>query len=95
MEIVYTVEFERWMAALRNPRAKAAIISRIRRMEGGNFGDHHSVGGGVSEVRINIGPGYRVYYTIRRRTVAVLLCGGDKSGQRRDIPLAQRLARQV
>ena len=94
MEVVYTEEFERWMAGLRD-RAKAAIISRIRRMERGNFGDRHSVGGGVSELRINVGPGYRVYYTIRRRILVVVLAGGDKSGQRRDIPLAQQLAQQV
>lgn len=91
MEVVYTAEFEQWMAGLRDPRAKAAIISRIRRMERGNFGDRHSVGGGVSELRINVGPGYRVYYTIRRRILVVVLAGGDKSGQRRDIRLAQQV----
>ena len=91
-EIVHTEEFEQWLAALRNPRA---IVSRIRRMEDGNFGDHYSVGGGVSELRINIGPGYRVYYTIRRRRAGLPPCGGDKSRQRHDIRLAQRIAGQV
>lgn len=70
-------------------------MSRIERMEDGNFGDHHSVGGGVSELHINIGPGYRAYYTVRGRTLGVLLCGGDKSTQRRDVQLEQRLAGQV
>lgn len=95
MEVVYTAEFERWMAGLRDLRAKAAIISRIERMADGNLGDRRSVGGGVSELRINVGPGYRIYYTIRRRILVVVLAGGDKSSQRRDIPLAQRLAQQV
>ena len=95
MEVVYTAEFERWMAGLRDPRAIAAIVSRIERMADGNFGDRRSVGGGVSELRINVGPGYRIYYTIRRRILVVVLAGGDKSGQRRDIPLAQQLAQQV
>ena len=94
MEIVHTEEFEQWLAALRNPRAIAAIVSRIRRMEDGNFGDHYSVGG-VSELRINIGPGCRVYYTIRRRRAGLPPCGGDKSRQRHDIRLAQRIAGQV
>ena len=58
-------------------------------MEDGNFGDYRSVGGGVSELRINVGKGYRAYYTIRRNTVVILLCGGDKSSQHQDIKLAQ------
>ncbi len=83
------------MERLRDPIAKAAIVARLERVLEGNFGDHHSVGGGVSELRISAGPGYRVYYTIRRQTVVILLCGGDKSSQRRDLQLAQRLAQQL
>lgn len=71
------------------------MASRIERMEDGNFGDHRSVGGGVSELRINVGKGYRAYYTIRRNTVVILLCGGDKSSQQQDIKLAQQMASKL
>ena len=95
MEIVYTEVFGRWLKGLRDLRARASIASRIERIEDGNFGNHRSVGSGVSELRVDIGKGYRVYYTIRRNTLVVLLCGGDKSSQRRDIDLARRLASEV
>lgn len=92
MDVLYTGAFENWLKKLRDQRAKAAIVSRIERVEDGNFGDYRSVGGGVSELRINVGKGYRAYYTIRRNTVVILLCGGDKSSQRQDIGLAQQMA---
>lgn len=95
MEIVYTEAFENWLKRLRDLRARVSILSRIERIEDGNFGDHKSVGGGVSELRVNVGQGYRVYYTVRRATVVVLLCGGTKSSQRGDIGRAQRIAREV
>lgn len=95
MEIVYTEVCEIWLKELRDGRAKVSILSRIERIEDGNFGDYRSVGGGVSELRINVGQGYRVYYTIRRSTVVVLLCGGAKSSQRRDIRRAQRMAKEI
>ena len=95
MEIVYTEAFEVWIRRLRDLRAKVAILSRIERIEDGNFGDHRSIGGGVSELRVNVGQGYRVYYTVRGATVAVLLCGGAKSSQQRDIRRAQLMAREV
>ncbi|MDE0256207.1 MAG: type II toxin-antitoxin system RelE/ParE family toxin [Rhodospirillaceae bacterium] len=95
MEVVYTETFGNWLRRLRDPRAKAVIVSRIERIEDGNFGDRKSVGGGVSELRIDVGKGYRVYYTIRRRTVVVLLCGGDKSNQQRDVRRAHRIAGQL
>ena len=85
MEVVYTIAFENWIRELRDIRAKVSIVSRIDRIEDGNFGDHKSVGGGVSELRIDVSGGYRVYYAIRRKTVVILLWGGDKSSQRRDI----------
>ena len=85
MGILYTEAFETWLNTVRDLRVKASILSRIERVEDGNFGDHRSVGAGVSELRINVGQGYRVYYTIRRETVVILLCGGDKSRQRQDI----------
>lgn len=95
MNVVYTEVFEAWIKGLRDQRAKFSILSRIERIEDSNFGDHGSVGRGVSELRINVGQGYRVYYTIRQRTVVILLCGGDKSSQRRDIRRAQRMATEV
>ena len=80
---------------MRDRNAQARIAIRIDRIEEGNFGDRRSVGGGVSEIRVNVGQGYRIYYTIRKRTVVVLLCGGDKSSQRRDIRRAQRMASEL
>ena len=94
MEIFYTEIFGKWLRRIREPRVKAAIVSRIERIEDGNFDDRKSVGGGVSEPRIDIGKGYRVYYTIRRRTAVVLLCGGDKSSQQRDVHRARQIAGQ-
>ena len=79
--------------AIGTPRREIAI--RIDRIEEGNFGDYRSVGSGVSEIRVNVGQGYRIYYTVRSRTVVILLCGGDKSSQRRDIRRAQRMANEL
>ena len=95
MEVVYTEIFGNWLRRIRDPRAKAAIVSRIERIEGGNFGDCKPIGGGVSELRIDVGKGYRAYYTIRRQTVVVLLCGGDKSSQQRDVQRARQIAGQL
>ena len=95
MNVLYTDTFENWLKKLRDQRAKVAMASRIERMEDGNFGDHRSVGGGVSELRIDVGKGYRAYYTIRRNTVVILLCGGDKSSQQQDIKLAQQMASKL
>lgn len=92
MELLYTEIFERWLRRLRDQRAKASIVVRLRRLEEGNFGDHRAVGGGVGELRIDVGQGYRVYYIVRRATVIVLLCGGDKSSQQRDIRRARQMA---
>lgn len=82
-------------ARLRSPRdrgAVARIASRLSRLEGGNFGDHRSVGDGVGEIRIDHGPGYRVYLVRRGDLIIVLLCGGDTSSQARDIETAEALA---
>ena len=87
--------FIEWLAELRDTVAKVRIAKRIDRMERGNFGDHRSVGGEVSELRFTFGPGYRVYYTQRGNTVVILLCGGDKGSQERDIELAQRMAKEI
>lgn len=95
MEIVYTEALEKWLGKLRDQRARVAIAARIRRIEDGNFGDHKSVGGGVSELRIDVGKGYRVYYTIQSKVVVILLCGGDMSSQQKDKQLAQQMASKL
>ena len=94
-EIVNTEVFDKWAASLRDRRAAGAIAKRLTRVVAGSFGDAASVGHGVSELKINIGQGYRVYYTIRRQTVVILLCGGDKSAQDKDIKRAKKLAKEV
>ncbi len=87
--------FRRWMRALRDRQAQARIAVRIDRVQEGNFGDHRSVGQGVSELRINVAQGYRVYDTIRDTTLVLLLCGGDKASQQQDIQRAQHMARAL
>lgn len=87
--------YEMWIAALRDEEARARINVRIRRLSLGNPGDVRPVGEGVSELRIDYGPGYRVYYAQRGKEVVILLCGGDKRSQNRDIKQALRLARDL
>lgn len=93
--VAKTAEFDRWLTALRDARAKAKIAERARRASDGNFGDHKAVGGGVFEMRIDYGPGYRVYYFRRGLQLIILLCGGDKTSQRRDIVEAIRLKERI
>lgn len=93
-DLVKSSLFDRWLTHLRDRRAKARIEARIRRMSLGNPGDVKTLGGGVVEMRIDYGPGYRVYYTQRGTRVILLLCGGDKSTQTQDIALAKRLAQE-
>jgi putative addiction module killer protein len=96
MKTIYTTEtFDAWFESLRDRQAARRIQARIDRAEDGNFGDHKSVGEGVSEMRIHHGPGFRVYFTLRRLEVVILLAGGDKSRQTQDIQIAQALARQL
>jgi len=94
VELRRTSAFAKWLDGLTDALAFAHVVRRINRLAEGNAGDMKSVGGGVSEMRIDHGPGYRVYFTRRGATVAVLLCGGDKSTQRADIEKAQRLAKE-
>lgn len=89
-----TPEFLTWIASTAG-QAKNRVLARISNMEDGNFGDHKSVGGGVSESRINSGPGYRLYYTMIGKAVIVLLVGGDKASQARDIKRAQKLVQEI
>ena len=90
-----TVGFSAWHVGLRDLRAKVAIARRIEQAENGNLGKTRSVGNGVSEMKIDLGPGYRVYFTVRGREVIVLLAGGDKSSQSTDIRRAHALAKEV
>jgi putative addiction module killer protein len=87
-----TETFSAWLRNLRDIRARAKIVARIQRLEDGNPGDVAPVGEGVSELRIHHGPGYRVYYVNRGGELVILLCGGDKASQTRDIEEAKRLS---
>jgi putative addiction module killer protein len=91
-EVRQTAEFKSWLLQLNDQNAHARIVARIRRMEMGNRGDTKSVGAGVMEMRVDYGPGYRIYYTQRGRTIVIILCAGDKRSQTRDIKRAVRLA---
>ena len=94
-EIRKTAVFAQWLDGLRDLQARARVQARIARLEAGNVGDAKPVGEGVSELRINYGPGYRVYFTRHGREVVVLLAGGDKRTQSADIKTALRLARNL
>lgn len=87
--------FKDWLDGLKDRRAAARIRARVLRLEDGNLGDVKPVGGGVSELRIDYGPGYRVYFTQPERTIILLICGGDKKGQSRDIATAKRIAKEL
>jgi putative addiction module killer protein len=91
-QIRQTDTFARWLVDLRDARAKARILARLDSMRLGNLGDTRSIGGSVSEMRIDVGAGYRVYFTRRQRIVIILLCGGDKSTQAKDIARAKLIA---
>jgi putative addiction module killer protein len=91
-EIRQTETFSQWLRGLADRRARAKIAARIDRLAHGNPGDAAPVGEGVSELRIHFGPGYRVYFVARGRAVVILLCGGDKSSQAKDIKTAKQLA---
>lgn len=93
-EVVSTLEFDDWLAAQATP-AKAKVLARISNMELGNYGVCEPVGEGVSESKINWGPGLRLYFVERGNTLVVLLCGGDKSSQKADIEKAKQLAATV
>lgn len=95
IEVRQTVVFSDWLSTLRDRNAAARIAIRIRRLELGNPGDIKAVGEGVSEMRIDYGPGYRLYLTYTGRTLVILLCGGDKSSQSRDIAQAKKMAKEI
>ena len=95
IEIRKTEVYVKWLDGLRDVRARARILARTERLAAGNAGDVKPVGEGVSEMRIDYGPGYRVYYTKHGREVVILLAGGDKRNQASDIKTALRLARNL
>ena len=95
VELRRTKNDDRWLRELYDRRAKAKILQRMDSLREGNPGDAKTVGNGVMEMRIDYGPGYRVYYTHRGKLIVVLLCGGDKSTQQKDIEQAKALAAQL
>lgn len=95
IEVRQSEEFRRWFDRLRDIRVRAQIVRRIERLEAGNPGDVAPVGEGVSEMRIHYGPGYRLYFVQRGSVWVLLLCGGTKAGQSRDIAFALKLAKEV
>jgi putative addiction module killer protein len=94
IEVRQTSIFAEWLKSLKDAEAKARVSVRIRRLSLGNPGDVKPVGEGVSELRIDYGPGYRVYFVQRGNVLAILLCGGDKRTQARDIETAKTLAKE-
>ncbi|QDH18107.1 type II toxin-antitoxin system RelE/ParE family toxin [Swingsia samuiensis] len=94
IELKQTSTFTKWESRLRDKRAKTMIAARLMRLAAGLPGDVKSVGEGVSELRIHYGPGYRVYFQQRGSVVIILLCGGDKGSQSKDIMTAKHLARK-
>lgn len=95
IEVRQTNEFKNWLRRLKDQSAYVRIIARIRRMEQGNAGDTKNIDDGVMEMRIDYGPGYRVYFTRQARMIMMLLCGGDKRTQKQDIKRAIELAREL
>lgn len=91
LQVIRTERYASWAGSLKDDRAAAKIAIRIDRLAHGNPGDVKPVGGGVSEMRINVGPGYRVYFAQRGNTLILLLCGGTKKSQQADIEEAKRL----
>ena len=95
IEVRQTAIFIAWFNDLRDIRAQAKVAVQIRRLTLGNFGSVRSLDDGVSEIKINYGPGYRLYFTRRGLEIVVLLCGGDKGSQKRDIRDAKEIAKEI
>lgn len=91
-EVLKTSEYQKWVTSLADMRAQALITARVERLALGNPGNVKALGDGVSELKIDFGPGYRVYFTRTGKTVVLLLCGGDKSSQAKDIRRAKQIA---
>lgn len=95
VRVRWTAQFANWLGHLRDERAKGLIGSRIGRLREGHFGPTRSLGHGLSELKIDYGPGYRLYVTLQGTDLVILLCGGDKSSQERDIKAARTLLEQL
>ena len=95
IEIRETEVYKKWFSTIKDRKTKAVIDVRIRRVSLGNFGDVEPVGKGVSELKIDYGPGFRVYFLNQRDIIVILLCGGEKSTQSKDIKKAQELAQRI
>jgi putative addiction module killer protein len=93
IELIRSEPFDQWLHELRDSRAVALINKRLQRLRGGNVGDWKSVGDGVFELRVDTGPGYRIYFCRHGHRVVLLLCAGDKAGQRADIAFARGIRR--
>lgn len=94
-EVLQTSAYAAWFRSLRDRTARGLIVRRLERLELGNFGDTKSLGDGVHELRLKFGPGYRVYFSHRTGRIVLLLCGGDKGSQSRDIARAKQLALEL
>lgn len=95
LDVRQTENFRDWLAALRDERARERISQRIVRLQSGLMGDVKTVGGGLSELRVDYGPGYRIYFVQRGKQLIILLCGGDKGSQNRDIKAAKAMAKEL
>ena len=95
IEVKQTLIFSKWLSRLKDPVAAANIITRIQRIEQGNFGSVKRLNASLSEIKVDIGKGYRIYYTKKGDTVVILLCGGDKKSQQRDITKAQQMVKTL
>jgi putative addiction module killer protein len=95
LTLIRSSDFDKWLLSLKDQTAKARIFARLKSAAFGNFGDVKPVGEGILEMRIHYGPGYRIYYTRSDNTVYILLTGGDKSSQSRDIKYAQKLVKDL
>ena len=95
VEILQTNTFRDWLDSLRDRKARLRIADRLKRLASGNAGDTKSVGDGVQELRLHFGPGYRIYYMWQGDRLVILLTGGDKGSQKRDIALARQLAKDA
>lgn len=95
IDILQTPEFSKWLHKLKDRAAKVRILERLERVRTGNIGDHKPLGGGLHEMRLTYGPGYRVYYAMDGQTVIVLLVGGNKSTQSKDIEKAREIWKEL
>lgn len=95
IEIKQTETYLKWEHKLKDPKAKAAIAARVFRLANGLLGDVSPVGQGISELRIHYGPGYRIYFKQNGNEIVILLCGGDKSNQSKDIEVAKKLVKEL